>query len=53
MKGDSLLFMVFSWMVIVGFVVFCFTIILREEKKEKKKAEKEFNFEPFEEEEIA
>lgn len=28
MKGSSLLFMVFSWMIVVVFVVFCFTVIL-------------------------
>jgi len=32
MKGSSLLFMIFSWMVVFGFVVFCFTVILREER---------------------
>jgi len=42
MKGSSLLFMVFSWMTVFGFVVFCFTVILREgEKRVKKEIEKE------------
>ena len=35
--------MVFSWMTIFGFVVFCFTVILREGKKVEE--------EPFEERE--
>jgi len=38
--------MVFSWMIIFGFVVFCFTVILREGEKVKKVKE-----EPFEERE--
>ena len=43
MKGSSLLFMVFSWMTVFGFVVFCFTVILREgEKKPIKDVEPEF-----------
>lgn len=36
MKGSSLLFMVFSWMTVFGFVVFCFTVILREGEKKKR-----------------
>ena len=50
MKGSSLLFMVLSWMVVFGFVVFCFTVILREGEKQHK-VEKEESFE-FEDEEI-
>ena len=45
MKGDSLLFMVFSWMVIVGFVVFCFTVRLREGEQKKERTEKDFDLE--------
>lgn len=47
MKGSSLLFMVFSWMTVFGFVVFCFTVILREGKNLKMKDKEEF--EEFEE----
>ncbi len=39
--------MVFSWMTIFGFVVFCFTVILRE--GEKVKTEREEDFEEREE----
>ncbi|ADY73321.1 hypothetical protein Dester_0672 [Desulfurobacterium thermolithotrophum DSM 11699] len=45
MKGSSLLFMIFSWMLVVGFVVFCFTVILREGEKKVKKSERNFEFE--------
>jgi len=45
MKGGSLLFMVFSWMVVVGFVVFCFTVILREGERKKERIEKDFDLE--------
>ncbi|SMP17481.1 hypothetical protein SAMN06265339_1528 [Desulfurobacterium pacificum] len=46
MKGSSLLFMVLSWMVVFGFVVFCFTVILREDKKQTKVDNREsFDFE--------
>lgn len=49
MKGSSLLFMVFSWMTIFGFVVFCFTVILREGNRTvKRRAEREL-FEEVEE----
>ncbi len=30
MKGSSLLFMISSWMLVVTFAVFCFTVIFRE-----------------------
>lgn len=34
--------MVFSWMTVFGFVVFCFTVILREgEKRVKRKTEED------------
>jgi hypothetical protein len=40
MRGSSLLFMIFSWMVVFGFVVFCFTVILREDKKVERSDDK-------------
>ncbi len=51
MKGSSLLFMVLSWMLIFGFVVFCFTVILREGEQCSKGNNREEAFE-FEDEEI-
>ena len=41
--------MVFSWMTVFGFVVFCFTVILREEKKLKALEEKCLETNEFEE----
>ena len=35
MRGSSLLFMSFAWIVVCSFVVFCFTVILREGHKER------------------
>ena len=49
MRGSSLLFMVFSWMTIFGFVVFCFTVILRE--GERRRPERRVEEELFEERE--
>ncbi len=43
--------MVFSWLVVFGFVVFCFTVILRDRKDRKEKSEERESFE-FEREEI-
>ncbi|RKQ63714.1 hypothetical protein C7457_0594 [Thermovibrio guaymasensis] len=45
MKGSSLLFMNFAWIVVFSFVVFCFTVILREGKRKvnkRKEVENEF-----------
>ena len=42
MKGSSLLFMLFSWMTIFGFVVFCFTVILREDGRGQERKVEEF-----------
>jgi protein-S-isoprenylcysteine O-methyltransferase Ste14 len=42
MSGSSLLFMLFSWLVVFGFVVFCLTIILREERRVKQKEPSDF-----------
>ncbi len=42
--------MVFSWMVVFGFVVFCFTVILREGERKAVKGAEEFD--EFEREEI-
>ena len=33
MRGSSLLFMSFAWITVCSFVVFCFTVILREGEK--------------------
>ena len=33
LKGSTLIFMVFSWMIVVSFAVFCFTVIFREGKR--------------------
>ncbi len=30
MKGSTLIFMVFSWTIVISFAVFCFTVIFRE-----------------------
>ncbi|MEO2083010.1 MAG: hypothetical protein ABGX12_03165 [Desulfurobacteriaceae bacterium] len=49
MRGSSLLFMILSWMTVFGFVVFCFTVILREGEKPEAVGREEAE---FEEEEI-
>ncbi len=41
--------MVFSWMTVFGFVVFCFTVILREGKKQVKREVEQELFEEKEE----
>ena len=45
MKGSSLLFMLFSWITVVSFVVFCFTVILREGERRKREVKENFEFE--------
>ncbi|WP_457680490.1 hypothetical protein [Thermovibrio sp.] len=45
MRGSSLLFMTFAWIVVCSFVVFCFTVILREGEKAKPKEREDFEFE--------
>jgi hypothetical protein len=46
MRGSSLLFMSFAWITVCSFVVFCFTVILREGEKRKAREEREeFEFE--------
>ncbi len=44
MRGSSLLFMTFAWIVVCSFVVFCFTVILREGERRRVRKEA-FEFE--------
>ncbi|WP_456456769.1 hypothetical protein [Thermovibrio sp.] len=50
MRGSSLLFMTFAWILVCSFVVFCFTVILREGKGKKER--KPLEIDEFEREEI-
>ncbi len=50
MRGSSLLFMTFAWILVCSFVVFCFTVILREGEKRPKR--EDLKVEEFEREEI-
>ena len=45
MRGSSLLFMSFAWIVVCSFVVFCFTVILREGERRKPVKREEFELE--------
>jgi len=50
MRGSSLLFMTFAWTLVCSFVVFCFTVILREGKGKEER--RPLEVENFEREEI-
>ncbi|WP_461831530.1 hypothetical protein [Aquifex sp.] len=49
MKGEALLFMLFSWMLICSLSVFCFTLLFTHPEAKKKVERKESFYEEHEE----